>query len=171
MVGADVAKALGTFVLKGEIAFMQGEDKYGNDPLRRNNRIEAVLGLSHAWSHDLDLGVQVISRHRQNYNKAQEIAALTAMRGSTPEFVAAKTAFETSLWVSYKLSSNMGAQLIAIYNTTYKDYFALGVAWWEFADALKLYTGSVAFGGEKKSTPFGRQQDNSRLFVEMKYSF
>ncbi len=171
MMGADMARAFGAFVLKGEIAFTHGEDANGDDPLSRNNRIETVLGLNHAYSHNLDLGVQIIARHLQNYNKARETAALTMMRGSPPKFVASKTAVETSLSINYKLTPAMGGQLIAIYNTTYEDYFALGVAWWEVAEALKLYIGSISFGGEQAGTPFARQKDHSRLFVEMKYSF
>ena len=107
--GADAAKALGTLVLKGEIAFTQGEDKRGDNLLQRNDRIEAVVGINHAYSHDLDLGVQFITRHLQNYDEARETAALTAMRGSTPEFVTARTALETSLWISYKWSPDTGA--------------------------------------------------------------
>jgi len=171
VLGVDFAKAVGTFVLKGEVAFTKGDDSRGDDLLRRNDNVEAVLGLNHAYSQDLDLGVQIITRHLQNYDKAREVAALVAMRGSASTFVAARTAFESSLRISYQWSSSINTQFLAIYNATYKDYFILGFAWWEVLRALTLYAGSLSFGGKKDSTPFGRQRDNSRLFVEMKYSF
>ena len=40
-----------------------------------------------------------------------------------------------------------------------------------FAEALALYVGGVGFGGRRDLTPYGRQRQSSRLFVELKQSF
>lgn len=170
LVGADFAKALGAFVLKGEGALKLGEDKTGDDPKRRNSRLEYVLGLDWTASEDFSLGAQYAGRHLLDYSRDAEVDALSAM-GPPPPFVEEGTTHEVSLQMNLKLLPEVGLQVIGLYNATYQDFFVLGFVWWDVADALKAYAGTVAFGGRDEHTPFGRQRSFSRAFLEVKYSF
>ncbi len=170
MVGADFAKAVGPFVIKGEGAYKRTGDEDGTDIYLRNSRIESVVGLDYVLSENVTLGTQYINTYLLDYDQEAELAAHQAM-GSNPEFLEAAFAQELSLTANITIIPQLGCQFTGLYNLTYQDFFVLGFVWWELADALKLYAGAVGFGGADATTPFGALTDASRAFVELKYSF
>ncbi|MGI5860989.1 MAG: DUF1302 family protein [Myxococcales bacterium] len=170
--GGDFSKAFGSFVLKGEGAWKRTHDRDGTDPNVRNSRLEYVLGLDYVFSEDFDVGVQYIGKLYLQYDEAAERAELARRYGGmAPPFVERRRSDEASLRLNLALTGSLGAQILGLYNFSYEDFFALGFVWWEPADALKLYVGAVAFGGSEPMTPLAMQEGNSRVFVEVKYSF
>jgi len=171
MMGGDFAKAIGPFVITGEAALKLTEDRDGLDPEVRNSRVDYAAGLTWTYSENLSINALYVAQVLLDYGRRQERAALTALMGNEPEFVARPWSHQGYVRVNARFFDDFGTQLMALYNVTYRDFFLLGFLFWDVADGLKLFLGVVGFGGENDSTPFGRQKDASRAFVELKYSF
>lgn len=162
MAGGDFAKALGKAVVKGEFAVKRAQTRLeGAEDIR--TRLEGVIGVNHPVSEDLDAGVQYLFRHHMDKTAMQQQA--------TDAFTERTFAQQGSLWLNYRFNPDMDAQLTALYSVTYRDYFALAFAWWDFAEALRATAGLVAFGGERQNTPYARQRESSQAFVEVRYAF
>lgn len=170
MLGADLAKALGPFVVKAEGAYKRGEDREGTDVTRKNDRLEYVAGIDWTLSQDVSLGAQYIGRTLLAYDRQDELDAWQTL-GGAPPFVDAAVTHEASLRLDVKVMEGLGLQALGLYDLTYEDFFVLAFASWDAADALKLYAGTVLFGGADPATPYARQADYSQVFVELKYSF
>ncbi|MFC1609966.1 DUF1302 family protein [Myxococcota bacterium] len=171
MVGVDFSKAIGSFVIKGEAALKLTDDSSGADPMVRNSRADYALGLTYTWSEDLSIGAQYVSHYLIDYGRKKERLALNSLYGAPPDFVAKAWTHQTFLMVTAGFLDDFGTQVLGLYDASYRDFFVLGFVWWDIADGLKLFVGGVGFGGENDTTPFGRQTDSSRAFVELKYSF
>ncbi|RME28058.1 MAG: hypothetical protein D6806_03515, partial [Deltaproteobacteria bacterium] len=146
------------------------EDRSGDDPHVRNWRLEAVAGLDWTPIEDWLLGVQGIGTFRFSYDRQKEAEALRAEAGRTV-FVPGTNEVSVSLKVRGKLGDFWGLQLIAIHSLSYHDWFGLGFLWWEPADGVRIAAGAVGFYGPEPDTPYAAQEQNSRLFAEIKYSF
>lgn len=171
MVGADFAKAIGAFVIKGEGAIKAHPPLEPSAASRRHTQAEGVLGVDYLWSEELDLGLQYVTTYRLDYDREAIADDLEQRMGQVPPFVEAAWEHALTLRANAKLGDAWSGQLIGLYSATYQDFMLLAFVGWDMADALKLYVGGLAFGGADADTPMGRQQDFSRLFVELKYSF
>jgi hypothetical protein len=171
MLGADFAKALGPFVLKGEAALKSFPKLDDDTKSQKNSRAEYVLGLDYVFNENFDCGVQYVGNFTFNYDVEQIKTNYRKMTGSDLVFVDDQVEHALSLRLNFKVIDSVGGQVLLLYNVNYVDFMALGFVHWDIADALKLYVGALAFGGENDSTPYGRQTDFSRVFVELKYSF
>ena len=170
MVGGDFAKALGSAMVRGEIAYKASEDMAGTNPVVENPRLEYVLGLSYSFSEDLEIGLQYIGKYLANYDRGTELAALEKM-GYPDLFAQKQLDHQGSLFCKLKITDDLGTQLLGIYDISYSDFFILGFFWWQLADGVKAYLGAVAFGGIDDSTPFARQSSSSQAFMEIKVSY
>lgn len=171
MLGADAAKAIGPFVIKGETALKTFPDFEGETATRNPARAEYVAGLDYVFNENFDCGLQYAGEYKLYYDKADETNRLKKLSGRTPDFVEDGVTHQLSMRINFKIIDEVGGQVLGLYNLNYVDFMVLGFVYWNMADALKLYLGALAFGGQEESTPFGRQQDFSRVFVELKYSF
>ncbi len=171
MLGADFAKTLGPFVLKGEGAIKSFNPLENTAQERSHNRAEGVLGLDYVWSEDLNLGLQYVALARLGWDREEQIALYKNRMGSGPDFMARAVEHQVSGRLNVNILPEVGGQVLALYSVSYIDFMVLGFIWWDIADALKLSVGGLAFGGQDDRTPFGRQADFSRLFFELKYSF
>ena len=81
-----------------------------------------------------------------------------------------KVTRSVSARLAYKKEGYYSLQLIGVYNLADGDYFLLPIFNYEIADGLNLYAGATFFAGPENS-PFGRNKDFSRAFLEIKYSF
>ncbi len=163
LAGTDFSKSLGPWLITGEAAFVRGNDTDGSDPLLPNDHVQAVIGLSHLWGNGFNLGVQAIQQRLLDYDRATEATALAATGQQAPYTVDRRI----SLVLSYSNELHWGAQTLTLYHLDYRDYFNLSYIWWQIADATRLTLGSVLFDGEKEDTPYGRQRQASRYFVEL----
>lgn len=171
MAGADLAKAWGPVLIKGEAALKMTKDRAGDDPRVRNWRLEAVAGADWSISDDWLLGLQAIAVFWFAYDRAGERAAWQQAGGSAPPFLHGENEVSLSLRLRGTLADQLGLQLLGIHSLSYHDFFLLGFLWWEPADAVRLVLGGVGFFGLEKNTPYASQEENSRLFAEVKYSF
>ncbi len=170
--GFDLAKALGPLVLTAEGALVLGEDPKGDDPTRRNHRVESVAGVTWSVSSALEVGVQGITEVLLSYDREAEREALRPLRGgAAPEFVPARVDGQLAWHLRADLAEGLTAQVELIYDATYQDGFSVVFVTYRPQDAVQITTGVVAFAGREPTTPFGRSRGASQAFVEAKLSF
>lgn len=158
VLGVDFDYAYGRFVFKGEGAYYLTQDSTGFDPWVRNPFIYYVLGSDYNFTPDLTLNLQYVEKRVLKWQ---------------PGFMSPqerKVTRSASARLAYKKEGYYSLQLIGVYNFADGDYFLLPIFNYEIADGLNLYAGAAFFGGPENS-PFGRNKDFSRAFLEIKYSF
>lgn len=158
VLGVDFDYAYGHFVFKGEGAYYRTQDSTGFDPLVRNPFIYYVLGSDYNLSSEVTLNLQYVEKRVLKWQ---------------PGFMSPhekKVTRSVSARLAYKKEGYYSLQLIGVYNLADGDYFLLPIFNYEIADGLNLYAGATFFAGPENS-PFGRNKDFSRAFLEIKYSF
>lgn len=171
MVGGDLQKALGPFVLKAEVALKAHPDLDATGLPEDPTGAQGVIGVDYVFSENLDLGLQYVATGLLGYDVDEERTRLERQMGRAPVFVDEALTHQVTARVNFKLLPELGGQVLALYDVTYVDFMVLGFVWWDIADALKLYLGALAFGGADGNTPMARQADFSQVFAELKLSF
>jgi len=168
-VGGDLAWGAGPILLKGEIAYYWTEDLEGDDTTIRNPELAAVTGLTVVPAPWLNFTVQGTANRLSHYDPDAERAAL-ADAGMPDPAVDPRTSWGIVERVAIDIRDTVSISLVSMQGLPDADWFGLGYVSWRAADGLTLLAGAVLFGGPDDSD-FGRIEDYSRLFVEVKYSF
>jgi|Deesub1362A_J573_1020465.scaffolds.fasta_scaffold01963_3 hypothetical protein len=158
VLGVDFDYAWGRFVFKGEGAYYLTKDRQGIDPFSRNPFVYFVLGSDCTLSNPLSLNLQYVEKRVLKWHDGL----------MSPQ--ERKITRSASARLAYKKEGYYSLQLISVYNFADGDYFLLPIFNYEVADGLNLYAGATFFAGPANS-PFGRNKDLSRAFIEIKYSF
>ena len=169
MVGADFSKTVNHLLFKGEVALKLTDDWEGIDPEIKNSRLEYVVGIDYAYNENFALGIQYIGNWLINYDPEKDKEDLKDQ--SEEMFFADSLSHSTSLFIKWNFTDQLGAQILGLYNINDYDFFSMAFVWWAVSDGVKLFLGAVGFGGRDDYSPNGRQQENSRLFLELKASF
>jgi len=167
--GGDFSTAKGRFLFKGEGAYFATEDRDGADIFIPNSHIKYVISCGYTFSEKTSFKAQFIQDIRLKYDQAREERGWTNL-GIPGTKVPQKITHSLSLVMRYQWGRFFESQLIHVSNLREGDLFLLPVLWYEITDGLKVDFGAVLFEGPEDS-PFGKQKDQSRVFVEVKYSF
>ena len=171
MLGFDLAKADGPFVFKVEAAYKRTDDGRGDDLGKANSRAESVVSVDWTANDDIQLILQYSNKYLLDYGHGEEEARYIAAGAPVPNFLPRKLSHSLSTHLNLKFTESVGAQLLLLASVTNQDAFGLGFIWWQITDSVKAWAGGIGFAGQEDTTPFGRQKDSSRAFVEIKVSF
>jgi len=105
-----------------------------------------------------------------NYDEDEEQARLVDLDLDRMMTAPNRATYSLSGLVSWQPAKYVTGQVVAVYNFKDGDALAMGFLLWEMADALHLTLGGVFFQGPGGS-PFGRLDEEDKLFIEMKAAF
>lgn len=162
MVGGSTNVALGNWLVKGEVAWLEGL-RFTNTPHQTYSRLDMLAGLEYAGFGDTQLTLEVADRHLLDYDSAlkqdpdgQEEDQLQWVARLDRDFM------HDTLTLTF---------LVSVFGERGQDgaFKRLSVVY-KIVDALTVHGGVVLYqsGDLPKLKTIG---DNDRFFLEFKYSF
>ena len=165
MLGSAINIALGSWLIKSEVAYMSGI-KY-NSTTDEKDRVDALIGFDYMGIKDTVLSVEVATRHIMDYEN--QMGSLTTPR---PDYVD-ENEYQTALRATRSFINDTinTTALISMFGSSW-EYGGFARVWaeYEVADAINANFGFVDYiGGDK---PFMEAiGDNDRVFADITYSF
>lgn len=170
--GLDGEFGVGPMLVVAEAGLLLGEDETGADVFLKNDQIKAVAGLEWEIVPDLVLQAQGSWTHLLDYDRQREYDNRKAL-GEPDPYVAGPNQFGASYKLQWKFHDEMAVHILNMYNVPDSqtfDMMLLGFLVWEPYEAMKIYGGVVMFYGAEPTT-FGRLEEQSRLFFEIRQFF
>ncbi|EAR61986.1 DUF1302 family protein [Neptuniibacter caesariensis] len=163
--GASLRTNIASGIGHSEIAWYNGADDAGSDPLLPNNQLRFLLGYEQELLPKLTMGLQYYSERTLDY---QALAANDGNSLYRPDE-------NRELWTMRLTYSAMQDNLIlswfSFYSPTDQDYYHRPSAKYRFNDELSLTVGGNIFGGEQAHTFFGQFEDASNLYARLRWSY
>jgi hypothetical protein len=172
MFAADFEFLLGPVALLGESGFFLTEDEAGTNVFVKNRNLRSVLGIEWEPNATWRIQAQVGHTHFLDYNRQREYETRKSA-GEPDPYVGAADQFSLTYKLQAQVMSELGLHLMNLVNMPDSgsiDMMMLAFASWEPREAIKVYAGIVAFRGPA-GTRFGRTEDQSRLFFELRHGF
>lgn len=171
LAGLDLARGVGPLLLKLEGAYYGRGQADPDDLEQRPSSTRGVLAVSYQHSENFTLEVQGQYERLLDYDEAAAQAGLDrAYRHGGAPVAAAPDDLEAAMMLRFKLGVAFTGQLMAIADVRDHDVFGLAFVGYELASGVRAHLGTVLFIGEEDTT-YGRLQDYSQVFAELKYSF
>ena len=168
MLGSALNVASGSWLFKGEVAFVSGV-RY-NSTADEKSRFDTLLGFDYMGISDTLLSAEFVNRHIFDYEEQMGITTPTV--GFKPDYVD-KNEYQTALRATRSFMNdtlNVTA-LLSMFGATW-EYGGFARVWVEYKvmDAVSANVGFVDYlDGDK---PFaGAISDNDRIFADISYSF
>jgi len=167
--GIDAEYIAGPVMLLFEGAYFHTEDEDGEDIFVKNKHMKLATGFE--WEATSKLSVTGLYSYTRllQYDRNREWH-MVKNPGTPDPYVARTNQHKAMYRLRYYPIQELSLQLMQIFNIPDGDFMTLGFVSWEIVSGLKLYTGLVAFRGPNGTT-FGRLEEQSRWFTELKYSF
>lgn len=168
MAGSALNIAMGNFLLKGEIAHLEGV-KY-NSTTDAKSRLDVLVGLDYMGITDTVLSVELANRHIFEYE--QKMSELNPQPGETPDYVD-ENEVQTAIRVTRSFSHDTinASALLTMFGGSW-EYGGFARVWLEYdlADALSTNIGIVDYiDGERPIIKANK--DNDRIFADITFSF
>ncbi len=167
--GADAEYFLGPVNTMLEFAYYHTADENGDDIFITNRKLATAAGIEWDITSDLSLFAAFNYTHLLNYDRQHEYDQ-RKLYGEPDPYVARQNQYSVVYRFRYFVRTDMSIQLMQTINLLDWDFMTLAFVSWEARTGLKIYAGTVLFRGPN-GTVFGRLEQKSRLFFEMKYSF
>ncbi|MCV6590161.1 MAG: hypothetical protein OIF57_14230 [Marinobacterium sp.] len=163
--GASVRGNLAAGIAHAEVAWYEGKDSNGDDPLRANDQFRALMGYEQELVSDLTMGVQYYLEWTQDYDELRRTDGHSPYRPDEYRQV-------MTLRLSYRLmQNNLTLNWFSFWSPTDEDYYLRPSVRYRLDDAWSVTVGGNIFGGEEQHTFFGQFEDASNLYARLRYSY
>jgi len=172
VLGADLELLVGPVVLLAESALFVTDDADGTDVFVKNRRVQTAVGFEWEATSRLRVAAHGSYTRLLDYDRQREYDTRRELGEPDPYVSASWQAAATSK-VQLRVSDEVSLHWLSIFNafdSSTWDTLQLLFAAWEPYQAVKVYMGAIGFRGAQ-ATRFGRVEDQSRLFFELKHSF
>lgn len=175
VIGADFAKNLGRYGVRGEMAYTQTQNHNGNDPFIKNPFFMSVFGVDRDITEDLNINVQAYQRFIVNFNNPfaiqdpvrRNVAVLSdTFNQQLDQYQGGFTSRIKATW----LNKTLEGELLGVLNLPRLDFFLRPSLAYAFTDMWRGYVGWDIFNGQQNSF-FGRLQPNTAFFLEIRAIF
>jgi hypothetical protein len=173
--GADFATVLGQLGLRGEIALTKTIDQLGDDPLRQNSNMYAVVGADRTLVENFNINAQLLYKAVEQFVDAESIANTSlkplAVRAASITNQKYKEQFGLSFRPSYKMF-NETLEFEVAYISWFKntDSVLRPKVTYAFSDHFRASLGGDFYNGPE-DTLFGQLKDVSSGYFELRYLF
>ena len=155
--GVDMSYPISSLLLKLEAAYVETEDKKGENPFLENPYFSIVAGFDWAAMPELTFFAAYKLKSYTEYNKNID----SGIDRNQNLFM---------LSVKYQPKDYINFQWIALFRRDDKSFFSLPFISYSLIDDFTVTAGAVLFYGREDSE-FGKMRDYSNLLVEIKGSF
>ncbi len=173
--GADFARPIGRYGVRGEAAYVITQDQRGTTPFIKNPYFFYVLGADRDITEDLNVNLQFYQRIIVNFEDpfkvqdpaARNTAVLNAIFNQQQDRVQEGITgrIKATWW-----NKTLEGELLGVFNANRTDFFLRPSLAYAFTDVWKGFIGADIFNGRKDSF-FGRLQNTTALFVEVRATF
>jgi hypothetical protein len=175
VLGADLARNFGRYGARAEIAYIQTQDRRGQDPVAVNPYWYAVAGVDRTFLDNLNVNLQLVGRWVHQYTDPSTIADPAARAATTANAIN----FGLPKRANYGMSTRIGkkwfndtleAELLAFINFGRGNSYLRPFVTYAFTDHTKATLGADLYRGPD-GTSFGQLKRNQGVFSELRYSF
>jgi len=142
------------------------EDSSGSDPFVRNSEVRFLAGFEHELGRDFTGGVQYYLEWMQDYD-AYENNLPAGMPATKDEYRHLFTLRLTKLL----MQQNLKLSLFTYYSPSDHDYYLRPKANYKVTDQWTVEAGANVFGGRDDYTFWGQFEDNTNVYVSVRYGF
>ena len=164
-VGASLTGPVGKGVLSLEAGYYDSpQDRGGRDPAIENSQFKGLIGYSRQLWEDATLGLQLYGEWMRDYAAYRE--TLPAGFPVKDRLRKVATVRFTQLFAHQTVTFN----LFAFLGVSEKDRYVIPSLRYSFSDNLWAEVGANLFGGNRNGM-FGSMQDNSNIYLTVRYAF
>ncbi len=164
-VGASLTGPIGKGVVSLEAGYYDSpQDRDGRDPSIENNQFKGIVGYSRQLWEDATLGLQLYGEWMRDY--AAYRTTLPAGFPVKDRLRKVTTVRFTQLFAHQTVTLN----LFAFLGLSEEDRYVIPSLRYAFSDNLWAEVGANLFGG-KRTGMFGSMQDNSNVYLTVRYAF
>lgn len=163
--GASTRGQVGSGIGNIEIAYYQSvDDENGLNPLINNSEIRYLIGYAQDMAKDFNASLQYYIEYMLDYD---------AYRASLPGGPARDRIRHviTLLLTKLLLNQNLELSLASYLSPSDRDAYLRPIAHYKYTDKITLETGANIFFGEDSHTFFAQFENNTNLYVAIRYSF
>ena len=163
--GASLTGPIGAGVVSVEAGYYDSpQDRDGHDPSVENSQFRGLVGYSRQMWEDATLGLQLYGEWMRDYVAYRE----TLPAGFPVKDRLRKVA--TIRFTQFFAHQTVTFNLFAFVGLSEKDRYVIPSLRYAFSDNLWAEIGANLFGG-KRSGMFGSLQDNSNVYLTVRYAF
>lgn len=173
--GADFARNLGRFGIRGEVAYADTADRQGREPNKLNPSLFFILGVDRTFFENLNLNLQYFRRQTRGFRSVDPISDLAERTIAFQSAMLAGQRDHVSDGLTFRVSNKwfhdtLEAEIFGVINFTTHDSFARPQVSYVFSDQWELIVGFDWIRGRADSQ-FGSQKSNRGVFAETRLSF
>ena len=164
--GGSIRGPLGKGIGNVEVGYYDSyDDNKGNDPFINNSEFRVLAGYEQEIAKNLTLGAQYYLEHMFDHNNyLRTLPVGTPARDENRHLLTSRLTFLTH-------NQNATWSLFTYYSPSDQDYYLRPKVNYRIDDHWTTELGGNIFGGKKDYTFFGQFQNNSNIYVSVRYGF
>ncbi len=153
-------------IINVEMAYYDSrDDRSGNDPFIPNSQIRGLVGYTQEVARDFNVGVQYYVEQMMNYSSYTRTLPAGQPRNDRTRHLV------TLRLTKLALNQNLTLSLFTFYSPSDQDAYFRPLASYKISDDWAVDVGANFFVGRDSNTFFGQFEDNSNVYVSLRYSF
>ncbi|TKB44425.1 hypothetical protein E8M12_12285 [Thalassotalea mangrovi] len=164
--GASIRTPLASGLFNGEIAVYNSvEDSRGDNPFIANDQVRLLFGYEQELVKDLTGAVQFYLEHTDNYDEY-------VVNSLSPETQAEENRQVLTVRLTHlSKRQTLTSSLFVFYSPTDQDGYLKPSMTYRYNDNWTLAGGANVFWGEQDYSFFGQQQDNTNLWLRLRFNY
>ncbi|MDG1750369.1 MAG: hypothetical protein P8I03_01705 [Thalassotalea sp.] len=164
--GASALTPMSNGIFKFEFSYYNSiEDQHGNKANIPNSQIRALVGYEQEIVKNLSLGLQYYVEKTQQYD------AFTESNWFADEQVDEFRQLATARLRYSTMQQKLIYSLFAFYSPTDQDSYLKPSISFRYDDSFSFSAGANIFSGQKSYSFFGQHQENSNVWLRVRFSF
>jgi len=156
-----VGKDIGNF----EFGYYESDDdQSGKDPLINNSELRFLTGYTQEIGIDFTAGFQYYLEHMLDYGRHRDSNPVGLDRDRNRHVMTVRL-------TKLLMNQNLRCSLFTYYSPSDKDTYMRPNLHYKVTDSLAVEAGANVFFGDYSSTFFGQFQNNTNLYIALRYSF
>lgn len=166
VVGGSIRGPVGSGIGDIEVGYYSSrDDNKGIDPFVNNSEFRALVGYEQEIAKDLTIGAQYYLEHLFNYsNYLNTLPAFLPQRDQDRHLLTSRVTLLTH-------NQNVTWSLFSYYSPSDMDFYLRPKINYKIDDHWVTELGGNIFGGDKNYTLFGQFQNNSNVYLSIRYGF
>ena len=163
--GASVRGAVGRGIGNLEFGYYESdEDQSGKNALVNNSELRFLAGYTQEIGKDLTAGFQYYLEHMLDYGQYKDSSSSGLARDRNRHVLTVRL-------TKLLMNQNLRCSVFTYFSPSDKDVYMRPNLHYKASDNLALEIGSNIFFGDYPSTFFGQFQNNTNIYVGIRYSF